>query len=106
VDVTTLILAALTAVVGLAAGLALGRGGAARAVAQRDTLRADAERLRAEKDGAEDRARMAEAEAAASAAALDAERAGEQRLREAFAALSGEARARNNEASSGSPRPG
>jgi DNA recombination protein RmuC len=98
VDVTTLLLAALTAVVGLVAGLAVGRGGAARAVAERDALRGGADRLRAEKDRAEDRARMAEAEAAASAAALDAERAGEQRLREAFAALSGEALARNNEA--------
>ena len=43
VDVTTLLLAALTAVVGLVAGLALGRGGAARALAERDTLRAGAE---------------------------------------------------------------
>lgn len=97
-DVTALLLALLTAAVGLVAGLALGRGGAAAAGAERDALREQLGGLRGERDRMADRARFAEAEAAASAAALDAERAGESRLREAFAALSGEALARNNEA--------
>jgi DNA recombination protein RmuC len=97
-DVTALLLALLTAAVGLVAGFALGRGGAARATAERDALREQQAHLRADRDRLEDRARFAEAEAAASAAALDVERAGEARLREAFAALSGEALARNNEA--------
>lgn len=98
VDVATVLLALLTAVVGLVAGFALGRGGAARATAERDVLREQQDGLRADRAAMEDRARRAEAEAAATAAALDAERAGEVRLREAFAALSGEALARNNEA--------
>ncbi len=97
-DVTALLLALLTAVVGLVAGLALGRSAGVRAAAERDALRAEREELRATRDRLEGRARRAEAEAAATAAALDAERAGEARLREAFAALSGEALARNNEA--------
>jgi DNA recombination protein RmuC len=98
VDVATVLLALLTAVVGLVAGLALGRGGAAKATAERDVLREQRDGLRADRAAMEDRARRAEAEAAATAAALDAERAGEVRLRDAFAALSGEALARNNEA--------
>lgn len=98
VDVTALLLALLTAVVGLVAGLALGRGAGVRAATERDGLREQLGGLRAERDRLEDRSRYAEAEAAASAAALDAERVGESRLRETFAALSGEALARNNEA--------
>jgi DNA recombination protein RmuC len=98
VDVTTLLLALLTAVAGLVVGVAVGRGSGVRAAAERDALVREQDRLRAEKAQAEDRARRAEAEAAATAAALDVERAGEGRLREAFAALSGEALARNNEA--------
>lgn len=108
VDPTALLLAVLTAVIGLVAGLALGRAKAAGAAAERDALVRDrdtarAERatteamLRAERVAAEDRARHAEAEAAALAAALDAERDGDARLRDAFAALSGEALARNSE---------
>jgi DNA recombination protein RmuC len=98
VDVTTLLLALLTAAAGLVAGLAVGRGGAARAAAQRDAVAAERDGLRAERAAAEDRARHAEADAAGLAAALDAERAGESRLREAFQALSADALARNNEA--------
>lgn len=98
VDVATVLLALLTAVVGLVAGLAFGRGGAARATAERDVLREQRDGLRADRAAMEDRARRAEAEAAATAAALDAERAGEARLREAFAALSADALARNSEA--------
>jgi DNA recombination protein RmuC len=98
VDVTTLLLALLTAVAGLVVGVAVGRGSGVKAAAERDALAREQDRLRAERAQAEDRARRAEAEAAATAAALDAERAGEGRLREAFAALSGEALARNNEA--------
>ncbi|HEX6676855.1 MAG TPA: DNA recombination protein RmuC [Actinomycetes bacterium] len=97
-DLTTLLLVALTTAVGLLAGLALGRGGAARATAERDALLADRETLRSERAAAEDRARRAEAEAAALSAALDAERDGDARLRDAFQALSGEALARNSEA--------
>jgi DNA recombination protein RmuC len=98
VDLTTLLLALLTAVAGLVTGLAVGRGGAARATAERDALRAERDGLRTERAAAEGRARHAEADAAGLAAALDAERTGEVRLREAFQALSGEALARNNEA--------
>ena len=97
-DVTTLLLALLTAVAGLVAGLAVGRDGAARATAERDALRSERDGLRSDRAAAEERARRAEAEAAGLSAALDAERAGETRLREAFQALSGEALARNNEA--------
>ena len=69
-----------------------------RAAAERDALRAERDGLRADRAAADERARRAEAEAAAAAAALDAERAGEARLREAFQALSADALARNNEA--------
>jgi len=102
VDVATLLLALLTAaagcVLGVVVGLALGRGGTARAVAQRDALAAERDGLRAERAAAEDRARQAEAGAARLAAALEAERVGEGRLRETFQALSADALARNNEA--------
>ena len=98
VDVTTLLLALLTLAAGLVVGLVVGRSSGIRAVAERDALRAERDGLQRDRLRLEDRARFAEAEAAASAAALDAERAGEARLREAFAALSGEALARNNEA--------
>jgi DNA recombination protein RmuC len=102
VDVTTLLLAGLTALLagsaGLAAGLALGRGGGVRAAAERDAVRAERDGLRADRAAADERARRAEAEAVALAAALDAERAGEARLRETFQALSADALARNNEA--------
>ncbi len=97
-DVTTLLLAVLTAVAGLTVGLVLGRSGGVRAAAERDALRAERDGLRADRAAADERARRAEAEAAAVAAALDAERAGEARLREAFQALSADALARNNEA--------
>jgi DNA recombination protein RmuC len=98
VDVTTLLLALLTAVAGLVVGVTLGRGSGVKAAAERDALRDERDRLYREREAMDTRARRAEAEAAASAAALDAERAGDQRLRETFAALSGEALARNNEA--------
>ena len=101
-DVTTLLLALLTALLagsaGLVVGLALGRGGGIRAAAERDALRDERDGLRADRAAADERARRAEAEAAATAAALDAERAGEVRLREAFRALSADALAHNNEA--------
>jgi DNA recombination protein RmuC len=102
VDVSTLLLAGLTALLagsaGLVTGLTLGRGGGLRAVAERDALRSERDGLRADRAAADERARRAEAEAAASAAALDAERAAEVRLRDAFRALSADALARNNEA--------
>ena len=98
VDVTTLLLALLTLAAGLVVGLVLGRSSGIRAAAERDAVRAERDGLRADLLRLEDRARFAEAEAAASAAALDAERIGEARLRDTFAALSGEALARNNEA--------
>jgi DNA recombination protein RmuC len=102
VDVTTLLLAGLTALLagsaGLFAGLALGRAGGLGAAAERDVLRMERDSLRADRAAADERARRAEAEAAASAAALDAERSGEARLREAFRALSADALAHNNEA--------
>ena len=97
-DVTTLLLALLTAAAGLVAGLALGRAGGLGAAAERDVLRIERDGLRADRAAAEERARRAEAEAAASAAALEAERGGEARLREAFRALSADALAHNNEA--------
>jgi DNA recombination protein RmuC len=98
VDVATVLLALLTAVGGLVVGVLVGRGAGVRAAAERDALRDERDRLRRDRETMETRARRAETEAAATAAALDAERAGETRLREAFAALSGEALARNNEA--------
>ena len=98
VDVTTLLLALLTLAAGLVVGLVLGRSSGIRAMASLEAVRAERDGLRADLLRLEDRARYAEAEAAASAAALDAERVGEARLRETFAALSGEALARNNEA--------
>ena len=97
-DVATLVLALGTLVAGLVVGLTLGRGSGMKAAAERDALRGERDRLHRERESSETRARRAEAEAAATAAALDSERAGEVRLREAFAALSGEALARNNEA--------
>ena len=97
-DVTTLLLALLTTAAGLVVGLVLGRSSGIRAVAERDAIQAERDGLRADHAAADERARRAETEVAALAAALDAERAGETRLREAFQALSADALARNNEA--------
>ncbi|HEX5495217.1 MAG TPA: hypothetical protein VFX70_11655, partial [Mycobacteriales bacterium] len=91
-------IALLALAAGLCLGLAFGRARQAGLRAERDTARAEAERGRADLIAAETRSRTAEVELARVSAALDHQRAGEQRLREAFASLSAEALARNNEA--------
>ncbi|MGI9093605.1 MAG: DNA recombination protein RmuC [Mycobacteriales bacterium] len=108
-DVTTLLIAVLTLAAGLLAGWALARGSERSATAERDSLRAQVgsmradqagcdERSRAERAALDARARTAETEAARLGAALEHERraaaeqvVAEQRLREAFSALSREA---------------
>ncbi|HEY9475584.1 MAG TPA: DNA recombination protein RmuC, partial [Mycobacteriales bacterium] len=67
-------------------------------VAERDAVRAEADRTRADLAAVRAQAGAAEAELARTAAALDHQREGEQLLREAFASLSAEALSRNNEA--------
>jgi DNA recombination protein RmuC len=86
------LVAVLTLVVGLALGWLAAR---AKGQAAADQARADTQRAR------EDAARLTatlEAERAANAERLRLEAEGEQRLREAFAALAGDALKRNNEA--------
>jgi len=108
-DAATLVLCLGAVLVGLGAGLALGRGATAGATAERDALRGERDGLRAERVASDDRARAAEAEAAGLRAALTVERAaaaekaaasqqGDARLREAFQALSAEALRQNTEA--------
>ncbi len=96
-DVTTLLLAVLTAVAGLAVGLVLGRSG--RRGRRRSGTRCGPSGPAAGRPRRRRRARPpGRGRGGGVAAALDAERAGEARLREAFQALSAEALARNNEA--------
>lgn len=117
-NVTTVLIAALTLLAGLIAGLAVGRGSGRAAVAERDAARRDLDRSRAEQAAAaegaradrqalDQRARAAETEAARLSAMLEHERRsnaeqltrleqGEQRLREAFSALSREALAQTS----------
>ncbi|HTY73708.1 MAG TPA: DNA recombination protein RmuC [Actinomycetes bacterium] len=87
-DVTALVLLLLGLGAGLGVGVVLGRATrepaaaqSARALAERDALRGESERLAADRDRLEERARTAERELAAVTATLDAERvAGAQRL--------------------------
>ena len=95
---TALLIALLTLGAGLAVGLALGRTGQAGLVAERDAARTETDRLRTDLATERTTARTAEAELARATAALDHQRQDEQRLREAFTALSSEALSRNNEA--------
>ncbi len=106
-DVTTVLIGLLMLAAGLVAGLALGRGDARAATAQRDSLRTDRDALRAERTALDERARSAEAQAARLDAALEHERRsaadqiarleqGEQRLRDAFSTLSQEALSRSS----------
>jgi DNA recombination protein RmuC len=106
-NVITVLIAALTLLAGLIAGLAVGRGSGRAAAAERDAARRDLDRTRAERQAIEERARAAETEAARLSAALEHERRsnseqlarleqGEQRLREAFSALSREALAQTS----------
>jgi DNA recombination protein RmuC len=106
-NVITVLIAALTLLAGLIAGLAVGRGSGRAAAAERDAARRDLDRTRAERQAVEERARGAETEAARLSAALEHERRsnseqlarleqGEQRLREAFSALSREALAQTS----------
>jgi DNA recombination protein RmuC len=97
-DVTSVLVAVLTLLAGLAAGMALHRGTAAALAAERDALRAERDRLRADLAAADERSRRAEADLARAGAALEHQREGEQRLREAFEALGAEALRRNSEA--------
>jgi DNA recombination protein RmuC len=107
-DAGTLVLWLGALLLGLGTGLVLGRGGTARVTAERDAARGERDRLRAEQAAVDDRARVAEADAAGLRAALAAERTaaaekaglaerGEARLREAFQALSAEALRQNTE---------
>lgn len=95
---TALLIALLTLGAGLALGLALGRAGQARLMAERDVARTEADRSRADLTAERAQARAAEAELARATAALDHQREDERRLRETFASLSAEALSRNNEA--------
>jgi DNA recombination protein RmuC len=106
-DVTTVLIGLLMLAAGLVAGLALGRGAARTAAAQRDSLRADRETLRAERIALDERARAAEAESVRLDATLEHERRaageqiarleeGEQRLRDTFSTLSQEALSRSS----------
>jgi len=105
----TLVLCLGALLIGAGAGLAVGRGGAVRAAAERDAVRAERDRLHAERVAGEDRVRAAEVEAAGLRASLVAERSAvaekaaaaeraEARLREAFQALSAEALRQNTDA--------
>lgn len=85
-------------VLGRSASSRTGPAAAARVGAERDAARAEADRLRADLATAQDRCRTAEVELARTRAELDHQRDGEQRLRDAFAALSADALAANNEA--------
>jgi DNA recombination protein RmuC len=117
-NVITVLIAALTLLAGLIAGLAIGRGSGRTAAAERDAARRDLDRARAEqaataesaradRHALDERARAAETDAARLSAVLEHERRsnaeqlarleqGEQRLREAFSALSREALAQTS----------
>ncbi|HEX3908487.1 MAG TPA: DNA recombination protein RmuC [Mycobacteriales bacterium] len=110
-DVTTVVIALVTLVAGLAAGWALARTrgvtDSATAIAERDAARADIQTLRAERDRMAAEASAARNAAADASARLETERAAalekvamlqqaEANFTDAFARLSQEALARNN----------
>lgn len=104
-DAVTLLIAVLTLGAGLCMGLALGRSRVVAQRGERDALRAERDRLCSERNAIEERSRTAEAELARAEALLETEQQrcadrdrDEQRLREAFEALSADVLRRNSEA--------